>query len=170
MVVDVHAVEPVRGNRRMDDRGICVSAETDPAYLACSPVLFEHFQQAPFSQNPIEPLHGVNAMHRENVEVVHLRIATIDQRMCGSHTTPDASRQGKLPLSWPITRAKLTVRVAFREIRTGLRQDMSHTKGKRREGCGVHCDCCHRHLHDGQARLQGAVCSAPERKTQQHLH
>lgn len=64
MVVDVHAVEPFRRNRRMYDRGISVSAEADPAYLAGSPVLLEHIKTAPFSQSPIEPLHGVDAMHR----------------------------------------------------------------------------------------------------------
>ena len=98
MVVDVHAVEPVRRYRRMDDRGMCVRAEADPAYLACSPVLLEDFQATPFTQRPIDPLLGVNAMHRENVEVVHLRIAPIGEDIGGSHTKPDASRQGLLLL------------------------------------------------------------------------
>lgn len=82
MVVDVHAVKSLRGNCRMYDSGMCVSAEADPPYLAGSPVLFEHFQTATFSQRPIKLLHGVDAMHRLNVEVVHLRVVPINWQSC----------------------------------------------------------------------------------------
>ena len=55
-------------------------AEADPAYLAGSPVLLEHLHTASFSQHPVELLESVDAVHRENVEVVHLRVAPINRQ------------------------------------------------------------------------------------------
>lgn len=74
----------------MDDGGMCVSAEADPANLAGSPVLLEHFHTAPFSQRPIELLHGVDTMHRENVDVVHLCASA---RMCAVATPNQTHRE-----------------------------------------------------------------------------
>ena len=100
MVVDVHAVESVRGYRRMDDRGMCVRAEADPAYLAGSPVLFENFQAAPFFQRPIELLHGVDAMYRKNVEVVHLRVAPINGKAIRMVSAPHQTHRTKILYYW----------------------------------------------------------------------
>lgn len=79
----------------MYDRSMRVSAEADPAYLAGSPVFFEHFQAAPFSQCPIELLHGVDAMHRENVEVVHLRVPAINRQAICTVAAPNQTPRDK---------------------------------------------------------------------------
>lgn len=72
MVVDVDAVELVGRDGGLDHWGVPVSAETDPADLSFRPKLFRYFHAAAVSQNPVELLHGVDAMEREYVHVLHL--------------------------------------------------------------------------------------------------
>lgn len=75
MVVDVDAVELIGRDGGLDDWGVPVGAETDPADLSLGPKLFRHFHAAALPQGPVELLHGVDAVDREDVYVLHLHTA-----------------------------------------------------------------------------------------------
>lgn len=72
MVVDVDAIELLGRYRGLDHGGVGVSAKAHKSDLSLSSKLFHDFHAAALSQRPIQRLHSVDAVERDNVHILHL--------------------------------------------------------------------------------------------------
>lgn len=71
--MDVHAVEFLGRYRGLDHGGVGVSAKAHKSDPSLRPKLLHYFHAAALSQRPIQLLHGVDAVEREDVHAIHLR-------------------------------------------------------------------------------------------------
>lgn len=70
--MDVHAVELLGRYRGLDHGGVAVSAKAHKSNPPLRPELLHYFHAAALSQRPIQLLHRVDAVEREDVHTIHL--------------------------------------------------------------------------------------------------